>query len=170
MASIGLTLPAENAGDERVNQPIKSRVHVPIHARMKEMVRQSDATAAVAAMPRLSVRYRVAGIGIDWIAPQGGRVLPNRKKMVEAKLLDLSVAGALVRAPKSSAIKTGSQIDICLSGEAGIVQVRNMRTGDDGLVLYGVVFHRISPALEAAIYDGIARLRNDKQHLGELKR
>ncbi len=137
---------------------------------MKEMTRQSDATAAVASMPRLSVRYRVAGIGIEWIAPQGGRVLPNRKRTVDAILLDLSVAGALIRAPESSAIKTGSQIDIRLSGEAGTVQVRNMRTGDDGLVLYGVVFHRISPALEAAIYDGIARLRNDKRYQGEMKR
>lgn len=115
-------------------------------------------------MPRLSVRYRVAGIAIEWSAPQGGRIMPNRKKTVEAELLDLSVAGALVRAPESSAIKTGSHIDITLSGEKGTVQVRNIRTGDDGLVLYGVVFHRISPALEAAIYDGIARLRNDKRH------
>ena len=121
-------------------------------------------------MPRLSVRYRVAGIGIEWIAPQGGRVLPNRKRTVDAKLLDLSVAGALVRAPMSSAIKTGSQIGIRLSGESGTVQVRNIRTGDDELVLYGVVFHRISPALEAAIYDGIARLRNDKRNQSEMKR
>ena len=131
---------------------------------MKEMVRQSDATAALAAMPRLSVRYRVAGITVEWSAPQGGRVLPNRKKTVEAELLDLSVAGALVRAPASSAISIGSRIDIRLSGEPGTVRVRNIRTGDDDLVLYGVVFHRISPALEAAIYDGIARLRNDKRN------
>lgn len=120
-------------------------------------------------MPRLSVRYRVTGITVEWIAPQGGRVLPNRKRTVEAELLDLSVAGALVRAPKSSAIKTGMPIDILLSGESGTVQVRNMRMGDDGLVLYGVVFHRISPALEAAIYDGIARLRNDKRASGDTK-
>jgi len=131
---------------------------------MKELVRQSDA-----ALPRLSVRYRVAGITIGWNAPQGGRVLPNRKKTVDAELLDLSIAGALVRAPASTAIKTGVQIDICLSGEAGTVQVRNIRTGDDGLVLYGVVFHRISPALEAAIYDGIARMRNDKRNQAAFK-
>lgn len=137
---------------------------------MKEMVRQSDATAALAAMPRLSVRYRVAGISVEWIAPQGGRVLPNRKRTVDAELLDLSVAGALVRAPASSAIKTGMPIDILLSGESGTVQVRNMRMGEDGLVLYGVVFHRISPALEAAIYDGIARLRNDQKLQAETKR
>lgn len=136
---------------------------------MKEMVRQSDATAAVASMPRLSVRYRVAGITIEWTAPQGGRLLPNRKRTVEAELLDLSVAGALIRAPESSAIKPGSKIDISLSGEIGEVRVRNIRTADDGLVLYGVVFHRISPALEAAIYDGIARLRNDKRNQSETK-
>lgn len=136
---------------------------------MQEMVRQSDATAALASMPRLSVRYRVAGISIEWIAPQGGRMLPNRKRTVDAELLDLSVAGALVRAPASSAIKTGSQIEILLSGEKGTVQVRNIRTGDDGLVMYGVVFHRISPALEAAIYDGIARLRNDNRYKTDLQ-
>lgn len=130
---------------------------------MKEMVRQTDATAALASMPRLSIRYRVTGITLEWTAPQGGRVLPNRKRTVDAELVDLSVAGALVRAPASSAIKTGTNININLSGEDGTVQVRNMRMGDDGLVLYGVVFHRISPALEAAIYDGIARLRNDKK-------
>lgn len=134
---------------------------------MQEMVRQSDAKAALASMPRLSVRYRVAGISIEWTAPQGGRLLPNRKKTVDAELLDLSVAGALVRAPASSAIKIGSMIDIRLSGENGTVQVRNIRTTDDGLVLYGVVFHRISPALETAIYDGIARLRNDKRAKGD---
>lgn len=134
---------------------------------MKEMVRQSDATAALASMPRLSVRYRVTGITLEWTAPQGGRVLPKRKRTVDAELLDLSVAGALVRAPESSAIQIGMQIDIKLSGESGTVQVRNMRMGDDGLVLYGVVFHRFSPALEAAIYDGIARLRNDKRNVAD---
>lgn len=96
-------------------------------------------------------------------------MLPNRKRTVDAELLDLSVAGALVRAPASSAIKTGSQIEILLSGEKGTVQVRNIRTGDDGLVMYGVVFHRISPALEAAIYDGIARLRNDNRYKTDLQ-
>jgi len=105
----------------------------------------------------------------EWTAPQGGRVLPNRKKTVDAELLDLSIAGALVEAPASSAIKTGDHINICLSGEPGTVQVRNIRTGDDGLVLYGVVFLRISPALEAAIYDGIARLRNDKRNQAAAK-
>lgn len=128
---------------------------------MKEMVRQDETKVPVASMPRLSVRYRVAGVSLEWTAPQGGRVLPNRKKTVSAELVDLSVAGALVRAPASSAIATGTQIEIKLSGEPGIVQVRNMRKADDDMVLYGVVFHRISPALEAAIYDGIARLRND---------
>lgn len=130
---------------------------------MKEMVRQSDARAQVAALPRLSVRYRVSGVTIEWLAPQGGRVFPRRKKAVVAELFDLSVAGALIRAPESSAIQVGMRIDVRLSGEPGIVAVRNMRQGEDGTVLYGVVFHRISPALEAAIFDGIARLRNDKQ-------
>ena len=114
-------------------------------------------------MPRISVRYRVSGVIMEWLAPQGGRVFPKRKKTVVANLLDLSVAGALIRAPGSSAIHVGMRIDIRLSGEPGLVEVRNMRLGDDGMVLYGVVFHRISPALEAAIYDGIARLRNEKR-------
>ena len=126
------------------------------------MVRQVETTASFGSMPRLSVRYRVTGVTLEWNAPQGGRFLPNRKKSVQAELVDLSVAGALVRAPESSAITIGTQIDIALSGEFGRVQVRNVRPADDGMVLYGVVFHRISPALEAAIYDGIARLRNDK--------
>ena len=108
-------------------------------------------------------QYQVTGITLQWNAPQGGRILPNRKKMVDAELVDLSVAGALVRAPGSSAIQPGTNIDISLSGEPGTVRVRNLRKTDDGLVLYGVVFHRISPALEAAIYEGIARLRNDKK-------
>lgn len=137
---------------------------------MKEMVRQSDASAQVASMPRISVRYRVSGVTIEWLAPQGGRVLPKRKKTVTADLLDLSVAGALIRAPESSAIHVGLRVDIRLSGEPGLVEVRNMRLSDDGMVLYGVVFHRISPALEAAIYDGIARLRNDSQLNAEWNR
>lgn len=130
---------------------------------MKEMVRQSDAKARVASLPRLSVRYRVSGVTIEWLAPQGGRLFPKKKKTVVAELLDLSVAGALIRAPESSAIQVGMRIDVRLSGEPGIVAVRNMRLSDDGMVLYGVVFHRISPALEVAIYDGIARLRNAKR-------
>ena len=121
-------------------------------------------------MPRISVRYRVSGVTIEWLAPQGGRVLPKRKKTVTADLLDLSVAGALIRAPESSAIHVGLRVDIRLSGEPGLVEVRNMRLSDDGMVLYGVVFHRISPALEAAIYDGIARLRNDSQLNAEWNR
>jgi len=130
---------------------------------MKEMVRQFNAKATLASMPRISVRYRVSGVIMEWLAPQGGRVFPKRKKPVVANLLDLSVAGALIRAPGSSAIHVGMRIDIRLSGEPGLVEVRNMRLSDDGMVLYGVVFHRISPTLEAAIYDGISRLRNEKR-------
>lgn len=130
---------------------------------MKEMVRLADAKATLASMPRISVRYRVSGVTMEWLAPQGGRLFPKKKKTVVADLLDLSVAGALIRAPESSAIHVGMRIDIRLSGEPGRVEVRNMRLSDDGMVLYGVVFHRISSALEAAIYDGIARLRNEKR-------
>lgn len=137
---------------------------------MKEMVRQSDATAALASMPRISVRYRVTGVTVEWTAPQGGRLMPKRKKTVTADLIDLSVAGALIRAPESSAIHVGLRVEVKLGGEAGLVEVRNMRSTDDGMVLYGVVFHRISPALEAAIYDGIARLRNDDRQQSEWKR
>ncbi len=93
--------------------------------------------------------------------------MPRRRKAVTADLLDLSVAGALIRAPESTAIHVGLRVDIRLSGEAGRVEVRNMRLSDDGMVLYGIVFHRISPALEAAIYDGIARLRNDARLANE---
>lgn len=131
---------------------------------MKEMVRQSDPSArAFFSLPRLSARYRVSGVTIEWLAPQGGRILPKRKKSVTAELLDLSVSGASIRAPESSAIRVGMRIDIRLSGEPGIVQVRNMRRDDDGMMIYGVVFHQISAGLEAAIYDGIARLRNDSR-------
>ncbi len=134
---------------------------------MKEMVRQSEAFARVDSLPRISVRYRVTGVTIEWLAPQGGRWMPRRRKAVTADLLDLSVAGALIRAPESTAIHVGLRVDIRLSGEAGRVEVRNMRLSDDGMVLYGIVFHRISPALEAAIYDGIARLRNDARLANE---
>lgn len=134
---------------------------------MKEMVRQAETFARVDSLPRISVRYRVTGVTIEWLAPQGGRWMPKRKRAVTADLLDLSVAGALIRAPESTAIHVGLRVDIRLSGEPGSVEVRNMRLSDDGMVLYGVVFHRISPALEAAIYDGIARLRNDARLAAE---
>ena len=134
---------------------------------MKEMVRQSDVSAALASMPRLSIRYRVTGVALEWVVPHGSRLLPKWKRAVDAELVDLSVAGALVRAPKNSAIKVGMNIDIKLSGQTGTVQVRNVRMGEDGFVLYGVVFQRISPPLEAAIYDGIARLRNDKRNVAD---
>jgi hypothetical protein len=137
---------------------------------MKEMVRQSDSSASRFGMPRLSARYRVNGLTVEWLAPQGGLVLPKRKKSVTAELLDLSIAGALIRAPESSAIRVGLRIDIRLSGEPGIVEVRNVRPDEDGTALYGVVFHRISPGLEAAIYDGIARLRNDERLVTEWNR
>lgn len=131
---------------------------------MKEMVRQSDPSArAFFSMPRLTERYRVSGVTIEWLAPRGGRIFPNRRKRHTAELHDLSVGGGLIRAPESSAIRVGMHIDIRLSGQPGTVEVRNMRSCDDGMMLYGVVFHRISAALEAAIYDGIARLRNDSR-------
>ena len=154
----------------RVEQPIKFGSDRSIPLFMKEMVRRSDAKAGLASMPRVTTRYRVSGVTIEWLAPQGGRLLPNRKKSVTADLVDLSVAGALIRAPASSAIRVGMRIDIRLGGEPGQVAVRNMRMSDDGMVLYGVVFQRISPALEAAIYDGIARLRNDARLESEWKR
>lgn len=128
---------------------------------MKEMVRQGDVRRP-SEMPRISVRYQVNGIQLDWIAPKGGWLRPDKRKAVEAILLDLSVAGALIRAPENESVRVGMRIPIQLNGEDGIVEVRNIRKEDDAeTFLYGVVFHRISEPLREAIYHAVARLRND---------
>ncbi len=112
-------------------------------------------------MPRISMRYRVNGATLNWTPPRTG-LLPNRRKSVVAEFIDLSVVGALVRAPANDAMFVGMRIPINIGNEDGIVEVRNIRKCEiEGESLYGVTFHEISPELQKAVYEAIARLRDD---------
>ncbi len=97
--------------------------------------------------------------------------MPNKPHTVEAELRDLSVAGALIFAPINNAIKVGRRIPIDLSGEPGVVEVRNVRPDPDGEnAYYGVTFHEITDELRDAVYEAVSRLRNDARLQSEWNR
>jgi len=128
---------------------------------MKELVRQGEVKSRTQ-MERLSVRYRLRGTTLKWFPPRRRGLLPGRRKAVKAELVDLSVVGGLVRAPMDEAIQVGMRVPIAIGNEEGLVEVRNIRRGEQtGESFYGVTFHEISPAFRETIYEAIARLRNE---------
>lgn len=136
---------------------------------MKELVRNGDVRRPTE-MPRISMRYRVSGASLEWTPPRKG-LLPSRRRAVTAEFIDLSVVGALVKAPTNDAVFIGMRIPIRVGNEDGLVELRNVRPSDvEGFSLYGVVFHQISPDLQRAVYEAIARLRNDARLKSEWDR
>ncbi len=134
------------------------------------MVRQGDVRRPQE-VPRITVRYPVASAVLEWSPPRGGRVRGDKPKRIEAEFADLSVAGALIKSPANDRLYVGARVPIHVGGEDGIIEIRNMRQVEGGVdCYYGVVFHRMSEALQAALYGAIARLRNDSRLESEWKR
>lgn len=110
--------------------------------------------------PRLSARYRIDGLELTW-SPKSGRLTASSKgKEVPAKVIDLSVAGALLVAPANRHVEPGVRVPVRIGNSTGVAEVRSIRKASiPGMVFYGVAFTQMSKGLAANVNAVVERIR-----------
>ncbi|MFN8052162.1 MAG: hypothetical protein U0Q22_12030 [Acidimicrobiales bacterium] len=106
---------------------------------------------------RLGERHAVLGVVVDWNT--GGRRRPGfgRRAFEEADVIDVSVTGAQLLAPRDERIRVNQHLTIVAAGALGTVRVRRVADLVNGrLSVYGVEFSGLEPALEALMFSQIA--------------
>ena len=113
--------------------------------------------------PRISERYRIAGLHLHW-SPPNPKVLSRGKPVeLEAQVLDLSVAGALLMAPVNDKLRPGMRVPVRVGTALGTVEIRNIRKSSvDGMAFYGVGFVKMSDRLVENVNAVVAKLRTTK--------
>lgn len=88
---------------------------------------------------RLAQRYEIPTEPIHWKVARRGR---PRLTRVEAAVVELSVMGAAVVAPKKCEAPVGAQVEVFWQGIAGWVVIRRTDAyrGSDTFVIHGVEF------------------------------
>jgi hypothetical protein len=81
-----------------------------------------------------------------------------------AKILDLSLEGALVEAPDTHEHEIGSRVDVRFRETAGFAHIRHRRSGNPGFVSYGVKFAG-PPDFVTAINAAVGEVRGDSAAL-----
>ncbi len=101
-------------------------------------------------IPRVSTRYPVS-LQVSWHLPKSGLAL--RPKIVPARLIDLSLAGAAVEIKAIKKAKVGDAATFELAGRRGRVQIRYIvRPANQPEMMHvGVAFSRLDDELWAAI-------------------
>lgn len=83
----------------------------------------------------------------------------------EAAIIDLSLEGALIKAPLSSEHGEGAEVRVRLGQAEGGAIIRHVRHSDDlQHWLYGVRW-RHTPALRSAVESGVEQLRENSAEL-----
>lgn len=110
--------------------------------------------------PRISARYPIPALKATWFAP--GRRIGSGSSSVEIRIVDISVAGALIEAPTNKKIKLGTRVKMEISGHDGTAEIRNMRLAERyALSYYGITFLRMSPELEALVHSVVGKVRSE---------
>lgn len=109
--------------------------------------------------PRLSQRYRASAEVIIHI-PSRRKVMKGSPKAVEADVLDLSVAGALLAVPEGTIADIGIRMKFELNGCAGVAELRNFRPASADSTYYGVSFFSMTDELRDEIFRLVANVRS----------
>ncbi len=103
-------------------------------------------------------RYTIPGIKATWFVPGRGLKRLSRPQAETIKLIDISVAGALVEAESNTGIEVGSRLQWELNGTEGVAEVRNVRVVD-GVTLYGISYFRMEDEQKALVHRVVAKVR-----------
>ena len=110
--------------------------------------------------PRISERYRIAGLNLFWSPPSTKTLSFGKPVEVEAQVLDLSVAGALLMAPVNAKLRSGLRVPVRIGNSNGMVEVRNIRKSSvPDMAFYGVGFVRMSDRFTENVNAVVAKLR-----------
>lgn len=109
--------------------------------------------------PRLSERYRASAEVVIHV-PSRRKVMKGSPKAIEADVLDLSVAGALLVLPEGSTPDVGVRMKFELNGCAGVAELRNSRPASADSVYFGVSFFSMSDELRDEIFRLVGNVRS----------
>ncbi len=121
-----------------------------------ELIGGSDIERLGREIPRITARYPV-DLEVTWFLPKSGLAL--RPRPVQARLIDLSLAGAAIEIPYESKLSVGDTASLELSGRRGRVQIRHISRPVDApsLMHLGVSFIRLDDELRDAIHNFVDR-------------
>lgn len=95
-------------------------------------------------------------IELEWAAGPGVE-LPTTSSSSTGRLLDISVTGAAIEAPTSTALHPGAMVVVRYQGHEGEVTVERVAESPNvGLSLYGVSFAGMSEELRDEFYKIVA--------------
>jgi hypothetical protein len=112
---------------------------------------------------RVGRRVEVPHLRGRWTFRKPRKLRPPATLAAEARVVDLSVTGALLEAPTSAYVVPDVVVGIEFMGHRGRAVVRHVRTGDRGETLYGVEFLYLEPRLRELVYRAVTKedLRRD---------
>jgi hypothetical protein len=106
---------------------------------------------------RLGERRAVRGIVLDWDTK--GRRRPGivRRRFDDADVIDVSVSGAQLLAPRDERLRRGDVVTVVAAGALGKVRIIRVADVTNGrLSVYGVEFVHLEPALESLMFAQLA--------------
>lgn len=110
--------------------------------------------------PRISPRYPIPPLKAIWYPP--ARRLVGSPAAVEVRLVDISVAGALIQGPHNKRLSVGSRIPIEFQGTEGIADVRNIRPSEHrDSSYYGISYFNMSPEMSELVHAVVRRIRSE---------
>lgn len=123
---------------------------------MAEFIDQDDSRRPDE-VPRMGERYEIDGLHATWLVPKA----LGRTSATKVKLIDVSVAGALVEAPLSKHLKVGSRITWELNGLSGAIEIRNVREVN-GVGHFGVSYFRLDDELGDLINRVVKKIKESQ--------
>lgn len=85
---------------------------------------------------------------------------------VEAFLVNLSKGGAALVTAPDSRLKVKKRYRVAVDDHAGIIEIRNISTGEDGQARLGVQFSRLGLELQELVDDSLDEARTASTRLG----
>ena len=110
---------------------------------------------------RVGLRVPAFGVQLSWAPVVSRKRFRDHDQVGSATVLDLSLSGALVRAPYDRRITVGTQVFVAAADGTALADVRRI-TSDVDLhgAFYGIHFIRVDPPLFDFINDTLATSRS----------
>jgi hypothetical protein len=94
---------------------------------------------------RIGSRIAVDGARLGWRPILPRRRFRREQRADSVKVADLSITGALVIGPRDARVRIGTQVEIDVGGQRGVVEIRRIDADPDpALAWYGVQCSSIS--------------------------
>jgi hypothetical protein len=116
-----------------------------------------------AAERRVGTRLPAQGVQVDWVVEERSRLGRTKLNAVDAAMVEVSVTGAMLIAPRSRFVEVGTQAVVGLGDGRAVVSVRHIAPGpDDDHLGYGVHFVEPDETFQNEVFDLVAKHRGSE--------